>query len=203
MAENRLIIFLKAPRPGTVKTRLAEALGYDGACAAYEHMVRRLMENLRALSGVELRHTPDDGRADIAVWVREGWQTRPQGPGALGERLIRAFDEQFRSGPKRVVVIGSDCPSVTVEDIRRAWASLETHDLVLGPARDGGYWLIGLREEHPELFQGIAWSTETVLSQTVKQARAAGLQIDLLDERGDIDTAEDWARFINEGKPPP
>ena len=95
----------------------------------------------------------------------------------------------------RVVIIGSDCPEVTTGDIRAAWRELRTHDVVLGPATDGGYWLIGLRQTRPELFAGIAWSSETVLAETLRRAKSAGLHIQLLRILADVDTAEDWEAY--------
>lgn len=195
MSDARLILFLKAPRPGLVKTRLAVALGAEAACAAYRKLVETLLPRLGGLAGVELRFAPDDARRDIEPWLREGWRAAPQGPGDLGTRLARAMESAFAQGAKRVVVIGSDCPHVTTQDIADAWAALAGHDVALGPATDGGYWLIGLREPQPVLFTNIDWSTEKVLAQTLARADAAGLSVKLLRELADVDTPEDWRRF--------
>jgi rSAM/selenodomain-associated transferase 1 len=114
----------------------------------------------------------------------------------FGERLDRAFTEAFGTGARRVVVIGSDCPEIASDDIEKAWAALREFDLVLGPATDGGYWLLGLRAPQPQLFRGIPWSSATVLNETLARARPTGLSVHLLRELSDIDTVEDWRTFL-------
>jgi len=193
-----LIIFVKAPRPGTVKTRLAREIGEAAACAAYGRMVNDLRSNLARLEPVEIRFTPDDARKDVVQWLRPGWRLAPQGVGELGTRLQAAFAQAFASGSKRVVVIGSDCPTVTASDIELGWNELQAHDMVIGPAQDGGYWLIGLRSARPRLFQEINWSTSTVLVETLKRAEAAGLKVKLMRQRSDIDSPADWKEFLRE-----
>lgn len=197
MSDERLILFLKAPRPGYVKTRLASALGAEAACAAYRRLVETLLPRLAGIDDVELRFSPDDACAEIAPWLQRGWTAAPQGPGELGARLARATREAFAAGAKRVAVIGSDCPRVTAEDIASAWGALARDDVVLGPAVDGGYWLVAMRRPEPRLFSDIAWSTGVVLEQTLAQARAAGLSVKLLRELPDVDTPEDWQRFLD------
>ena len=195
MGPARLVIFVKAPRAGEVKTRLAQAIGPEAACAAYRQLVELLLKNLATLPDLELRFTPDDALAEIQPWLREGWRARPQGGGDLGERLNRACAEHFAEGCERLVIIGSDCPDVIVRDIEDAWAQLHATDIVLGPATDGGYWLIGLRAPRPALFEGIHWSTDIVLAATLARAKEANLKVALLRELSDVDTAEDWERF--------
>ena len=195
MSAERLILFLKAPQPGLVKTRLAADLGAAGACAAYVRLVEAVLRSLSPLDGVELRFTPEESRAEIERWLRPGWQAKPQGPGDLGEKLAHAVREAFNSGVQRVVVIGSDCPDVTTADIGAAWSALAEHDVVVGPATDGGYWLIGLRSGDARIFEGISWSTGVVLEQTLARCRAADLTVKLLRALPDVDTLEDWQRF--------
>jgi len=166
MSGEKLIVMVKAPRPGAVKTRLAKTIGATAACAAYRRMVGVLLSNLSSLSGVELRYTPDDAADDIQPWCQPGWTSHPQGDGDLGQRLKRAFAEAFASGAQHVAVLGSDCPEVTAGDVREAWTGLKTHELVVGPATDGGYWLIGLSQPQPQLFDGVHWSSETVRAET-------------------------------------
>jgi glycosyltransferase A (GT-A) superfamily protein (DUF2064 family) len=93
-------------------------------------------------------------------------------------------------------LIGSDCPGLTKQDIEQAWACLGDFDVVLGPARDGGYWLIGLRALQPALFQQVAWSTPTVLAQSLERAQQAGLRVALLRELSDVDTHRDWVEHF-------
>ncbi len=194
-SECKLIVVLKAPRVGTVKTRLAAALGAESACVAYQHLVETLVSRLASLEEVELRFTPDDAGPEVARWAHPQWSLAGQGEGDLGCRLDRAFRNAFTNGARRVLVIGSDCPEVSADDIRAAWSALDGCDVVLGPAKDGGYWLIGLRALQPALFEGIAWSTSSVLSETLDRSRAAGLCVQLLRELSDVDTEADWRRF--------
>ena len=193
---SRLVVFLKAPRPGSVKTRLAETLGADAACAAYRQLVEHLLANLVPLPAVELCFTPADASVEINPWLRTDWSACPQSEGDLGERLHAAFTEHFLSEAERIVIIGSDCPDVTVTDIEDAWLALAGHDVVLGPALDGGYWLIGLRDPQPGLFTAMPWSTDAVFGETVRRARESGLRVATLRELADVDTAADWERWV-------
>ena len=196
MREEKLIVFVKAPRPGAVKTRLAKAIGAPAAGAAYRQLVETLLNQLRGLGGVEVCFSPDDAASEVQHWLKEGWSSSPQGDGDLGQRLQSAFQRAFHAGAKRVAIIGSDCPSVRVEDIREAWGVLQTHDVVLGPATDGGYWLIGLRQPQPTLFRDVHWSTENVFAETIQRARRAGLSVQLLRELADVDTDREWRAFL-------
>lgn len=199
MSAQQLIVFLKAPRPGAVKTRLAQKLGADGACAAYRRLVETLLKRLDPLHGVELRFTPDDAQVEIAPWLRTGWRAKGQGGGDLGRRLQTAFAEAFAAGAQRVVIIGSDCPEVNAADIQEAWRELRKFDVVVGPAVDGGYWLIGLRQPAPELFEGITWSSETVLAETMQRAKAGRRSIQVLRILTDVDTEQEWQEFLKSG----
>jgi rSAM/selenodomain-associated transferase 1 len=196
--KKKLIVFVKAPREGEVKTRLAATAGTRKACAVYRELVGAVLRRMGALKLVELRFTPDDSGAEIQPWLQAGWTARPQGEGDLGVRMIRAFEDSFAEGARRVVIIGSDCPSAGSADIRTAWNELSAHDVVLGPAIDGGYWLIGLRAAQASLFEGIAWSGDQVLGQTLQRARTLGLRIQLLRILADIDTEEDWNAYVQD-----
>ena len=198
MSKEKLIVFVKAPREGEVKTRLAATVGTRKACAVYRELVGTVLRRIGALKAVELRFTPDDAGAEIQPWLQAGWTARPQGEGDLGVRMNLAFEDSFAEGAGRVVIIGSDCPSVASADIRTAWKELSAHDVVLGPAIDGGYWLIGLRAAQAPLFEGIAWSGDQVLGQTLQRARTLGLRIQLLRILADIDTEEDWNAYVQD-----
>jgi rSAM/selenodomain-associated transferase 1 len=200
MPDEKLIVFVKAPRSGAVKTRLAASIGANAACTAYRVLVDALLRRIESVENVELRFTPDDAENEIRPWLRESWQAAPQGAGDLGERLHRAFEASFAEGARRVVAIGSDCPDVTAGDITAAWSTLETTDLVLGPASDGGYWLIGLRQPHAALFQNISWSTATVFQETLARAQKARLSVKLLRQLSDVDTEQQWREFLKRRK---
>jgi len=194
--QTQLIIFVKAPRPGTVKTRIAAELGVAEACAAYRQLVNQLVFRLRQQNCVQLCYSPDDALTEITPWLQSRWTSKPQGDGDLGERILNAFESSAASGFSRTLVIGSDCPYLTPEDIREAAAALDQNDVVLGPAPDGGYWLIGLKTPQPELFKGITWSTGEVLKQTMDRTNELGLRVRLLRKLSDIDTQEDWNAYL-------
>jgi rSAM/selenodomain-associated transferase 1 len=200
MPHEQLIVFVKAPRPGAVKMRLAAKIGAVAACGAYTRLVKETLENISNLNEVELRFTPDAAAEEIQPWLRPGWKSCPQGEGDLGARMARSFADHFIGGAQRVVIIGSDCPEVTDGDIREAWRGLKARDLVLGPASDGGYWLIGLRRPQPALFEGIAWGGDRVLADTLQRGKEAGLQVEILRILSDVDTEKDWRRFCRDSK---
>ena len=197
---DKLIIFVKAPRPGQVKTRLAEAIGPVAACEAYTQLLAKVLGQLGGLQPVDLRFTPDDGASEVAHWLRPAWNALPQGAGDLGHRLSRAFDDAFAIGCERVVAIGSDCPAVTEADIHLAWDALEGNDVVLGPACDGGYWLIGLKGPTAGVFENIAWSTSSVLEQTIMHLKRTGRSYHLLRELTDVDTEIEWNAFLEQSR---
>jgi len=189
---DELIVFVKAPRHGQVKTRLAAGIGAQAACDAYRRLVGAVLKNVETVKGVHLRFAPDDARDEIAPWLRPGWLATAQGGGDLGERLSRAFEDAFARGAGRVAIIGSDCPDASAADVRAAFRELREHDVVVGPATDGGYWLIALRAPQPALFHGIPWSSDQVLAQTLQAAKALRLRIQLLRILTDVDTEEEW-----------
>ena len=201
MSPDRLLLFLKAPRPGLVKTRLAVQLGDAGAARAHRTLVETLLHRLAEIPALELHFTPDDAATEIRPWLRPGWTTAPQGPGDLGQRLTSAFASAFANGAERVVIIGSDCPDVSVCDIEFAWSALHTNDVVLGPATDGGYWLIGLRRPAPELFTAMPWSTPQVFTETCTRCACHGLRLQLLRELTDIDEPAEWEAFAARNAP--
>jgi uncharacterized protein len=192
MLRPALIVFVKAPRLGTVKTRLASAIGPEAASEVYQCLVRALFRKLNGLHSVQIHFSPADATDEIRMLAEEHWALHPQDCASLGARMQNAFLHAFSSRFAPVVIIGSDCPEIEPEDIHAAWSSLNSHDVVIGPARDGGYWLIGLRAPQPALFEGIHWSTPAVLEETVRKAGALGLSIRFLRELTDIDTPEDW-----------
>lgn len=195
MAAEQLIVFLKAPRPGQVKTRLARTLGAEAAAAAYVRLLRATLERIAELPDVRLCFAPDEAVGEIAPFCRPHWTVAPQGDGDLGRRMRRAFQAAFREGAERVAIIGTDCPALNAGDIREAWSGLADHDVVLGPCRDGGYWLVALREDQPVLFEAIPWSTPEVLSRSLERAAAAGLRVKRLRTLEDVDDAASWEAF--------
>ncbi len=199
MAEQRrrLILFARFPVAGKVKTRLIPALGAEGAAALHRRLVLRSLRTAHALcesQGIELeiRFAGDDAN-EMQHWLGDGWLCRPQCEGDLGQRMAGAFAENFREGSPATVIIGSDCPSLTPEILAAAFESLNTNPVVFGPATDGGYYLIGLTRLVPELFQGIAWGTETVLAQSLEILARNDRKPALLQSLDDLDRPEDLA----------
>ena len=191
MPEPLIIVFLKAPRPGAVKTRLAQSIGPEAACQAYIEMCRSVLETLRDFNRVQIRFTPDDAHQEIQQLLQPGWNIAPQGNGNLGDRMERAFQETV--GP--AILIGTDCPAIEASDVDKALSALDSHPIVIGPARDGGYWLIGMREYNANLFRGINWSTQTVFEETMARAEQSNLSVYSLRELSDIDTEADWKEW--------
>ncbi|MBI4502062.1 MAG: TIGR04282 family arsenosugar biosynthesis glycosyltransferase [Gemmatimonadetes bacterium] len=187
-------VLVKAPVPGRVKTRLASTVGVRRATEIYRRLGRQIVG---ACAGpghdTVVWYAPAEARAAVRDWLK-GLPVaayRAQVSGALGARLAAAFQRHFGEGAHRVILIGSDCPRVDAGLVSRALAALDDHALVLGPAYDGGYYLIGLRTPVPQLFRGIAWSTEMVLEQTLTRARQLGLRTVLLPVLRDVDTVSD------------
>lgn len=201
MSLDALIVFLKRPRTGEVKTRLVPALGEVAAAALYRVLAEEEIRRTAPSAGEYRRlffFAPEEAGADMRAWFPgETWM--PQRGADLGARMAAAFDQAFALGVRRAAIIGSDVPWVSRELVACALQSLDEVDLVLGPARDGGYYLLAVSEPRPQLFQGIAWSTPSVLAHTVEKASALGLSVRLLDTLSDIDTVEDvrreWARL--------
>ncbi len=191
MAEPRIIVFVKEPRPGFVKTRLAFVIGDEAACKAYRQLTETVLEKLASLPNVEIHFTPDDAKGEIKGWLRKGCVAKPQDNGDLGQRMHRAFEEADGAA----IIIGSDCPYLETSDLQAASDTLQTHDAVMGPAADGGFWLIGLAAPYPAMFEGVHWSTHTALKETLANAELMNLSFQLLRELIDVDTVEEWKKW--------
>ena len=189
MRRGTLIVMLKEPRAGRVKTRLGKDIGMTAAAWWFRHQVKRLLRRIEDLRwDVVLAVAPDREGLLSRVWPSH-LPRIPQGHGDLGDRMARAM-YSIPIGP--VCVIGADIPGVGPKQIARAFAALGASDAVFGPAPDGGYWLIGLRKTHPlppTIFQDVRWSTEHALADT--RASLGGLSVALIDELQDVDTIDD------------
>lgn len=197
-----LIVMAKYWQPGRVKTRLAAKIGFEAAASLHELFTRRLAQTLsRASDCRQVRVSPDDCCRQMANAISPNWSVRAQGDGDLGQRMWRGFCDCFAAGAGRVVMIGADLPTLCQADIQVAFEHLRTCDLVLGPASDGGYYLIGLRhaanfDRMILLFQTIPWSTSSVLRDTLSIAARAGLSVEQLEEREDVDHWTDLVRLV-------
>ena len=194
------LVFVRAPEAGRVKTRLAAALGAEGALRVYRRLAEHTVREARALGGeVRVHFTPADAGPKVRTWLGEGPRYLPQSGGDLGARMEAAFRAAFKEGADRVVIIGSDLPELSAALLRRAFDALESHPAVIGPARDGGYYLLGMRTMIDGLFEGIPWSTAEVLARTLERLGAAGIEPALLDPLTDVDEMDDlpagWAEW--------
>lgn len=201
MTRPRLVVLARLPVPGAAKTRLIPALGPEGAAEVCRELVEHTLRRLRPVAAcgeVALEVRVDGAVSAARKWLGRGARYRSQGAGDLGARLRRACESAFAEGSGKVVVVGSDCPGISHAHPREALTRLDASQLVLGPAQDGGYYLIGLRREAaaalPRLLD-VAWSTERVLAQTLAAARAAGLTVSLLETLADVDRADDLAAW--------
>ena len=202
-APDRLLIFAKYPRAGKSKTRLAPLLGEEGAAQLHRQLALQTLsvaQTLRALNddvAVEVYSTGNTPEAMASLFGNQ-WTYRDQGDGDLGQRLQRAIGKAFQTSARRVLVIGTDCPLLTRQHLSDAFDALASADLVLGPARDGGYYLIGMSRLYRELFGQIPWSSANVLSQTKAVAARCGLKVALLPLLSDMDTPEDLADWAQD-----
>lgn len=181
-------LFAKFWSPGRVKTRLAVSIGDERAAAVQHACLHYLARSLAAsLDRRQIVFWPiESGDAFTELGGAE-WAIRPQSSGDLGERMGQFFEHEFATGATGVVVIGADCPEVDPETLRFVTGQLARFDVILGPARDGGYYLIGMRSMHWELFRDIPWSTPDVLAMTLERITHLGLTRRLLDEKPDVD----------------
>lgn len=193
----QLIVFTRFPEAGRTKTRLIPALGPEGAA----HLQRRLIEQTVATARelARLRNVRlviqycDSELKQMRLWLdpENNMAFRPQAEGDLGQRMNMAASEAFAQGAKRFLLIGTDIPGLSAALLARAFDLLITHDLVLGPAVDGGYYLIGLTRPEPALFAGIEWGTGTVFSATLVKAATLNLTVAQLEPLTDVDRPED------------
>ncbi len=199
---SAVLLFIKSPEKGKVKSRLAKTIGEDAALDVYKCLVYSTLENVKAGNHLfRLCFYPPDSGAIIKNWLGDTYYYAPQHGGDLGERMKNAFVQAFSDGVKKVLVIGSDIPDLSISLIDEAFNALDTGDAVIGPAHDGGYYLIGFNRASflPDIFQGIAWSTGSVFNQTMKVFGKSDLTVHVLTELSDVDTFEDLLSLFKEG----
>ncbi|MSU76735.1 MAG: glycosyltransferase [Gemmataceae bacterium] len=186
-------IFAKQPIVGTVKTRLAEGTSAEWACRVAEAL---LVDTLDRFTQVDVHRAvvfaPLSATTFFTSLCGIRYELIAQSGGDLGERLQHFFTLSRQRGHSRIVAIGSDSPTLPMEYVRSAFDLLADHDVVLGPAFDGGYYLIGCNHHDLPIFTNIAWSTSRVLEQTVERVRAASARLALLPPWYDVDTYDDW-----------
>jgi len=202
-----LIIFAKEPRPGEVKTRLSPPLSPAAAAQLYHCFIQDILDEMARAPEVRLAvsFSPDPSQGFFRRLAPPGTILFPQKGADLGERMARAFARYFAAGFGPILLRGSDVPDLPAAVVSEATAVLAAGQaqVVLGPATDGGYHLVGLTEPQPALFQGPVWSSRTVLTDTLRLARQLGLRVHLLDPWPDIDTCDDLRTFLNRAGPAP
>ncbi|HBR14505.1 MAG TPA: hypothetical protein DD723_03045 [Candidatus Omnitrophica bacterium] len=192
MRPNVLLYFVKYPTPGKVKTRLAKTVGEQEAARLYGELAGK---NLGVIASLYQRnifdlvivYDPPEKSEDIKHWLSLSCEYLPQCRGGLSERLTHSFHEAFKRGGKRVMALGSDTLGLTTDIIQYGFEALQSNDVVVGPAEDGGYYLIGSSSFQPKLFEGIAWSTNDVLPQTYKTINNLCLSYQTLSQLQDLD----------------
>jgi len=196
MSDRALVVFVKHPRPGAVKTRLAASIGPEAAAELYRALAEHVLEATAPTAGEYERlvfFEPAEALEEMRAWL-PGLRLLAQCGGDLGARMADAFARAFARGASRVALVGTDAPDVARETATLALSALEAADVVLGPAEDGGYVLVALRTPQPLLFSGIEWSTPRVLEETRARAAAAGLAVRELAPVADLDTLDDLRR---------
>ena len=194
---NHLLIFARLPELGQVKTRLAHTIGAAAALAVYHELLDRTRAAAAGFGGqktvwlAQPTAAPLTSESVAAHWPDYAWQ--PQPPGDLGGKMQAAFAQTFAAGAAAAVIIGTDCPGLRSEHLNQAFELLTTHDVVVGPAVDGGYYLLGMKALHESFFLNKAWSTSSVLADTLADAARLHLRVARLPTLHDVDTAADLA----------
>lgn len=187
------------PEPGKAKTRLIPALGAPGAAKLHRYLVEYTLaevDGLQRLEGVSpVIYFTGACETQMQDWLGINWDYQVQGNGDLGQRMADAFQASFEQGYDLVVLIGTDCLELKAAVLLQAFEQCEQGDLVLGPAQDGGYYLIGLCRLIPELFVGVEWGSSRVFEQTIAIAQSLNLTVTLLPMLADLDRPEDLANY--------
>jgi rSAM/selenodomain-associated transferase 1 len=201
--DARLLVLSKAPDPGQVKTRLIPLLGESGAAGLYEGLLRSTLEMAvnSDLCPVDLWCSPTETHSFFQQCRRQyGVELKRQTEGDIGRRMSHALASASRSS-RLQVLIGADCPALSADDLEEAFAMLDRGtDVVLGPAEDGGYYLIGMRGLYPFLFGDVPWSTSMVLDLTKTRLNSRRVKWQCLAEHRDLDTPDDYHAWLESGR---
>jgi rSAM/selenodomain-associated transferase 1 len=196
MTENHLIVFVKNPILGQVKTRLAHTVGEVMALKVYTYLLF-LTKNLCSQIACQKHIYYSDFIPTSDIWDELHPSIAVQDGQTLGERMSNAIQNITLKGNNKCLLIGSDCPYISPDLIHQAFDALDdTIDVVLGPAEDGGYYLIGMKKSYPFLFENIEWSSPNVMRQTLQQARLLQLSCAFMPMLCDIDTEQDWNQYL-------
>lgn len=195
--DNNLILFLKYPEKGKVKTRLAKDIGNEKALLIYKKLVSKILNQIDSNNyNISIYYFPENKKNEVKKWINlPNIKYLPQSGDDLGARMLNAFKDSISLKYIKTVIIGTDCLEINDNIISKSFYLLDDSNLVLGPATDGGYYLIGLKAVVETIFQDIHWSTEKVLKQTINKAKEIKLSYKFLDFLSDIDTLEDLNNY--------
>ncbi len=199
--ERRVILFVKLPERGKVKSRLSRDMDWDFVLHLYECMVQDTVTMLkRSRTPFLICFDPPGALERMQDWLGREYSYSPQTGNDLGERMENAFVQAFREGVDKALLIGSDIPGLSRAVIAEALESLSSHDAVIGPARDGGYYLIGFKKSGFEasVFRDMIWSTETVYRETIRRLRGKKREVSILPQCIDVDTKEDLKTLLSQ-----
>lgn len=206
MSDTAVVIFTKAPIPGLVKTRLAGYLTPEECAELYKCFFLDIVASIVKLGySLFISFTPSEAEKTARDLVSSSQRIFPQKGKDLGERMFNASRYMSDLGKTKIIIVGADIPSLCADHVVRAVKSLDTFDLCIGPAHDGGYYLIGFKKPEPMLFKGIDWGTARVLDQTQRRINELGLTCHLLPVLRDVDTIDDlthlYAQMHDSSKP--
>lgn len=195
MSYNHLIVFVKNPILGQVKTRIANTIGNELALKIYQYLMQKTFDVCCDIDCQKYVFYSDFIINDD-MWSRADFFKSIQVGTNLGKRMAQAFASVISNKPKNCLLIGSDCPYITQEIIMQSFEALRKVDVVIGPAVDGGYYLLGMKNMHPVLFDNIEWSSSKVLKQTLQHIQNYQLTYALMPLLSDVDTEQDWNKFV-------
>lgn len=188
---TKALLMYKAPVEGQAKTRLGKSIGDEKAVALYRWLGARQLSVVPGDWSLEVRYAPEEMEGLVRDWLGEGFSFISQGEGDLGERMYRAIGDGLGdTKAEKAIVLGADCPSIDRALLLEAEAKLDEADVVIGPSVDGGYYLIGMKVAHEELFRGIVWSADSVFQVTIDRIQQLGLSVECLEKLEDIDDLE-------------
>jgi len=190
LSTTALVIFVRNPISGKVKTRLAKDIGDERALEIYLQLLHHTLEITRSLSFRKFIYYADEV-SDYDLWSVPGYTKRKQNGNDLGERMFNSFKELFDQGFTRIIIIGSDCLQLKTKTLEEAVSLLDSNTAVIGPASDGGYYLLGLNKLYPDLFTNKPWSTDQLFAKTIDDFINQGISYALLNLLSDIDDATD------------
>jgi len=188
VSKNLIIIFTRNPELGKVKTRLAKTVGNESALNIYKYLLNHTEQTIRNINSDKAVYYSVKVR-DNDIWDNSIYQKHLQKGDDLGIRMLNAFDNAFHNNYKKVIIFGSDLFDLQPKHIEEAFNKLEDNDVVIGPAKDGGYYLLGMKTLHPQVFKNKVWGTSTVFKDTINDLQNES--VFLLEELNDIDTYDD------------